>query len=110
MGILGFLSASDIKLSDGAIYAIVGFVIVLIVLALLVGIFYLTGLLFGSKLFNEKLQSNKSKPIEIEKPGVAENADAEVVAAITAAITMMYESECSVVPSFVIRHIKRKQQ
>ncbi len=110
MNIALFLSASDYKLSDGALYALIGFIIVLLVLALLVGIFYLTGFLFRhTPLGKEKLFERKKGRSEVS-PTSHEESDDEIIAAITAAITAIYESESDggeVVPGFVIRHIKR---
>ncbi|MBD5132327.1 MAG: hypothetical protein HDT28_07070 [Clostridiales bacterium] len=106
-----FLSASDVKIGDAALYALIGFVIVLLVLALLVGIFYLTGFLFQTKaLSREKLFERKKKPkVESEE---ADEDDTEIVAAITAAIAAIYSSEGEgddVKPEFVIRRIKRNK-
>lgn len=113
MNTLMFLCASDTKISDAALYSVIGFVIVLLVLLLLVGIFYLTGFVFKTKfmskdnLFERKGKNKASDSVE--------SADAddeqEVVAAITAAITAVLseENESDAVPEFVIRRIKRNK-
>ncbi len=108
-----FLAASDTKLGDIALYSLIGFLIVLAVLALLVGIFYLTGFLFGhTALGKEKLfERNKKKK---KQESVADETDAasdeELVAAITAAISVVLESENDgVCPEFVIRRVSRKK-
>lgn len=110
-----FLSASDIGLGDGALYSIVGFIIVLAVLALLVGIFYLSGFIFQTKfLSKDNLFERKNKKASAAKSdGSSEDEDdEETVAAIFAAIAAIYADEHSgddTVPEFVIRHIKRNK-
>lgn len=106
-----FLSASDITVGSAALYALVGFVIVLAVLALLVGIFYLSGYLFRTKfLSREKLFERKKKAdgVSEQKEEQAEEDDLETVAAITAAISAMLEDD-GVKPDFVIRRITRNK-
>ncbi len=116
--IKSFLSASDVPIGTAALYALVGFVIVLIVLALLVGIFYLVGFIFrtkalsGDKLFDFKgKKQTEVKDPEIV-PDVTVNADdeTETVAAITAAISVILSEETgSSAPDFVIRRVTRKK-
>ncbi|MCH5157696.1 MAG: OadG family protein [Clostridiales bacterium] len=112
---LSFLSASDVPIGTAALYAVIGFVIVLGVLALLVGIFLISGLIFRTKaLSKDKLFEKKEKPNpepEFVPSAVPErNNDDEIVAAITAAITVILSEECgeSEKPEFVIRKIVRK--
>lgn len=105
-----FLSARDMSMLEAFLYAIVGFVIVLAVLALLVGIFYLSGFLFRSKLLGSDKRSerkNKKAPAVVS----SDEDDEELVAAVTAAIAVILESESDedVKPEFVIRRIVRKQ-
>lgn len=100
------LSAKDLSLGEGALYAVIGFVIVLSVLALLVGIFYLSGYVFKSKLFNK---NDVKKPAAVQPTETADDDD-ELVAVITAAIACMLEEESGgEVPEFVIKRIKRKK-
>ena len=108
MDIVTLLSAKSYSLGEGALFSLVGFIIVLLVLALLVGIFYLSGFIFQSKAFN-KPKKDKAKPTTAQKDDVEE--DEEVVAAITAAITCILSSESGddVPPEFVIKRIKRKK-
>ena len=90
-----------------AVYAVVGFIIVLVVLALLVGIFYLLGAVFNSKLLNGK--GKKKEPVTNAAVESADTDEGELVAAITAAITaVLAEENSDVVPEFVIRRVKRK--
>lgn len=106
---LALLSASEeMSLGEGALYAVVGFIIVLLVLALLVGIFYLSGFIFQSKLFNKK---REEKPATAQPAvSVEEETDEQLVAAITAAIACVMEDECSGdAPEFVIKRIVRKK-
>lgn len=111
-----FLSASDIAISDAAVRALVGFVIVLAVLALLVGIFYLSGFLFRTKFLSKdklfsfgKKNKDKSLPKDGGEPVSADMEDEETVAAITAAITVMLSEDGDAAPEFVIRRIARKK-
>ncbi len=114
MNIVSFLSASDMKISDAALYALVGFIIVLAVLALLVGIFYLTGFLFQTKaLSKQNLFERKKKSKTSDDVNSDIDADAETIAAITAAIYSIYADEAdadngNVTPEFVIRRVKKK--
>ena len=113
---IAFLSASDTPLGDAALYAIIGFVIVILVLALLVGIFYLSGFIFKTKvmsrdkLFDFKKKAPKEPEIIAEEP-VNTLDDDEVVAAITAAISVMISDSAGEgeKPEFVIRRITRKK-
>ncbi|MDE6028908.1 MAG: OadG family protein [Clostridiales bacterium] len=102
------LSAGKITLAEGALYAVIGFVIVLIVLALLVGIFYLSGFIFQSKPFNKQ----KAKKSAVTQPqSTDDETDEQLVAAITAAITCVLQSESQdgEAPEFVIKRIVRKK-
>ncbi|MDE6401370.1 MAG: OadG family protein [Clostridiales bacterium] len=116
MGMTMFLSASDTPISEAAVKALVGFVIVLAVLLLLVGIFYLTGFLFRTKwlskdnLFERKKKNVKSNDVTtVDTNG--EETDEELYAVISAVISAMYDDEAigdDVKPDFVIRRVKRK--
>ncbi len=106
---VSFLSASDVKIGDAALYALVGFVIVIAVLALLVGIFYLSGFIFRTKaLSRDNLFERKKK----DGPAPQDGDDEQTVAAITAAIAVILAEESGgdddVKPDFVIRRITRK--
>lgn len=104
---IALLSAKDITLGEGALYSLIGFVIVLLVLALLVGIFYLSGYIFKSKLFNKKEEKNPAAAMPKE---TAADDDDELVAVITAAVACMLEEENGgAAPEFVIKRIKRKK-
>lgn len=112
MVITSVLSASgDISLADGALYSVIGLIIVIAVLALLVGIFYLTGYLFQTKaLSRENLFERKSKTSpQTDSRSDGDEADDEITAAIVAAVGIILQNECGddVKPDFVIRRIKR---
>lgn len=112
MNLFMLLSASDTSLSNAALYALVGFLIVLSVLAILVGIFYLTGFLFQkTRLGSDKLFERKAKAPSVEQSPVASDEDdEEVIAAIFAAIAAVYAEESNDdKPDFVIRRVKRKK-
>ncbi|MCH5163025.1 MAG: OadG family protein [Clostridiales bacterium] len=101
-----------ITVGTAAIYAIIGFSIVVAVLALLVGVFYLSGYIFRTKaLSREKLFEFKKKPTEpVYVPEIVDEGDElDVVAAITAAITAILTDENGgEKPEFVIRRVTRK--
>lgn len=111
LGNLGF-GNSDTSIGTAALYALLGICIVVLVLALLVGIFYLSGLLFRTKaLGKDNLFERKPRQKESDEQPVSDSdeEDEQVVAAIVAAISCIYESEDGgVKPDFVIRRIKRK--
>ena len=109
---LTFLAASDVKLGDAALYSLIGFLLVFAVLALLVGIFYLMGAIFRSKLFNmPKKEKKKGKRATetVAAPSASDDDEDEVAAAITAAISVMLEQESGEPAEFVIRRITRKK-
>lgn len=103
------LSAEKVTLGEGALYSVIGFVIVLLVLALLVGIFYLSGFIFQSKPFNK--QKKDSPPAAPQQQSVDDETDEQLVAAITAAIACVLQSEydSGEAPEFVIKRIVRKK-
>lgn len=104
-------SSSDTSLSKAALYALIGFVIVLLVLALLVGIFYLTGALFKTKALSKpNLFQRKKKAEKQEIVSAEEQDDEQLFAVISAVISAVYDSEerNEVKPDFVIRRIKKK--
>lgn len=106
------LSASDTSIGDAALYSLVGFVIVLAVLALLVGIFYLTGFLFQTKaLSKDKLFERKPKAEPVENAD--DTSDEELFAVISATISAIYDAETpqgEEKPDFVIRRISRNKR
>ena len=100
-----FNESAVITKGMAALYALIGFVIVLVVLALLVGIFYLLGAVLG----NKKLSGKGKKQEAAASVEATSDDEGEIVAAITAAITAILSEENSdVVPEFVIRRVKRK--
>lgn len=106
---VSFISATDISVGVAALYALVGFVIVLLVLALLVGIFYLSGYLFRTELLSKEKLFERKKQSDGEgsnSQGQEEDIELETVAAITAAISATLEDD-GVRPDFVIRRITR---
>lgn len=111
-----FLAAEKIGYGEAALDALIGFLIVLAVLALLVGIFYLTGFLFSrtalgkDKLFERKPKSKKSDKTSDAVGKSAADGDEQTVAAIAAAITVILEEESGgESPEFVIRRVTRKK-
>ena len=102
------LSAKDMTLGEGALFALIGFIIVLLVLALLVGIFYLSGYIFQSKPFNKKKEQPAAKVQPTDDSD--EETDEQIVAAITAAVMCMLQEESGgEAPEFVIKRIVRKK-
>lgn len=103
-------AADNMSVGDAALYALVGFLIVLAVLALLVGIFYLSGFIFKSKALNGGLKKKKDDgAANVAAPAESDDEE-ELVAAITAAISVILseESDTDVQPDFVIRRIKKR--
>ncbi len=102
-------------IGEAAVDAVLGFVIVVGVLALLVGIFYISGRLFRTKaLSKENLFEFKKQNVACEPAYVPEITDdggeLETVAAIAAAISAVLEDENGgQKPEFVIRRITRKK-
>lgn len=107
LGDLGF-GKSDVGIGNAALYALIGLLIVIAVLALLVGVFYLSGFLFRSKLFNKR---SEKKSQAVETAPEPDDDDEELLAVITAAISAVYdgETEGDAKPEFVIRRVKRKK-
>lgn len=104
---ISFLSDEVAKytLGEGALLALVGFIIVLLVLALFVGIFILSGMIF--KKMDEKKATKPSAPAA-STVAESEDGDEEVVAAITAAISCILSEESGEqAPDFVIKRVKR---
>lgn len=106
-----------ISIPETLVYVLIGILGVFLVLAVLIGLLYAVQLLFKydvfdkiGNIFKKKEKPAESKPESGEK--IASTASAEdpdeIVAAITAAICAVYESESGEVPPFVIRNIKRK--
>lgn len=107
---IAFSAAKSMSLGNGALVAFIGFIIVLAVLALLVGIFYISGAIFKSKLFN-KQKAVTPLPQQTKVAEAAEDeTDDALVAVITAAVACMLEEECDGdAPEFVIKRIVRKK-
>lgn len=83
---------------------VIGVVMVFVILGLLIGIIYLTHFLL-------KISAKKSDNKMIAMPVTDSDENQRIVAAITAAVTMAYETECEeagVEPvDFVVTNIKR---
>ena len=99
--------SQKIGIGKAALLALIGFVIVFLVLAVLVLLLMLFKFLFGLKI-----NFKKNKNAETANEGTAEvneDNDEETVAAITAAIACMLETESGEEQAapFVIRKIKR---
>lgn len=107
-------SGDTVKLSnlDAFLYAIVGFCIVLAVLAVLVLIFSASGMLFKSNFsfLKKKAPQTQSDDAANDNLSVNPSDDAALIAAITAAISccMAEDSSDDIVPDFVIRRITKK--
>ncbi len=105
----------QIPIPQTLVYALIGMVGVLLVLAVLIGLLYLFQMLFKFNVFDKigGLFKKKEKPVGGQAESAAKVASSdedpdEIVAAIVAAISAVYESEGGEVPPFVIRNIKRK--
>ena len=95
---------SDIDLLMALLYAVIGISVVICVLLILVGL-----LMIFEKIFSAigKSDAKKQKTKEIEPTAVSE--DEETVAAITAAIAMIYAEENGTqeVAPFTVRRIRQ---
>ncbi len=95
-----------IDLGEGAFYAVFGFLFVFLGIALLIAVIYLVGLVMtklGGRKHAKKEEPVPAAPIALE---VEEGISPEIVAAITAAVSVCMEEErqkCE----FVVRKIKR---
>lgn len=96
---------SDVKFTDALLYALIGIVVVFVVLAVLVII-----LTLFEKIFTIKIKKHCESEKETENVQQMQETgdDCEVTAAITAAITIILESESpsSTVAKFRIRSLK----
>ena len=97
-----------LNVGEGAFYAVFGFLFVFAGIALLVTIFTVLGVIMKKvNARRPKKRKIKSKvPLPESEPMEEEELSPEVVAAITAAIAAMYESE-NAKCDFVVRRIKR---
>ena len=98
----------QMDVGDGAFYAVFGFLFVFIGIALLVVIFTVLGVVM-KKLNARKPKKRKIKSkvvIEQDEVPADEEDDPEVVAAIMAAISAVYEGE-NAKCDFIVRRIKR---
>ena len=97
------------NVGDGAFYAVFGFAFVFLGIALLVVIFTVHGIIM--KKLNERKPKKRKIKSKVEEPEAetsenGEEISPETVAAITAAILAIYESE-NAKCEFVVRRIKR---
>lgn len=108
------LSADEVEkiyltIPEALLVALVGILIVFAILAVLIGILYLFKLVFGLPIFKDKKDSVNNLEAEM----LLQVSDEETVAAITAAINLILESESAektstaVTPAFRIKSIKR---
>ena len=112
--LLSALEASSVSKALG--YALIGILGVFLVLAVLIGLLYLFQMIFKFNVLDKiaglfkKKSKDETKSESTASPAVAMQSDDEdeIVAAICAAISAIYESEGGEVPPFVIRNIKRR--
>ncbi len=97
------ISAFKMPIGKAALIALLGIVIVFAVLAVLVGILTIFKLVFNIKL--EKKPS-RNAPAASDSVATDEEDDAEVIAAITAAIACMWQEETVTAP-FRIKSIRK---
>ena len=93
-----YFCSSDLTFADSLLVLFVGMAIVFLALAILV---------VADKKGNKKPVSVPNEAAEESESEISTDADAEIVAAITAAISMMYaaESEDGEVPPFRVKSI-----
>lgn len=111
--ILNMISAAaeqKIPLGDAAIYSLIGFTLVVCILFLLVGIFYLSGYLLQKDISLKNIFKKKKSDKNAEE--VADVIEEETVAVITAAISEILAQERAALVQeqtevpFVIKNIK----
>lgn len=104
------LASADFNFGHSLLVFLIGMLVIFFVLATLVlTVMAVSGFFrIGDKISSKK----KAKQVEVkaEQPVSAVSNDAEIVAAITAAISMIYasESECGEVPPFRVKSIIQK--
>ena len=100
-----YFCSSDLTFADSLLVLFVGMAIVFLALAILV-VAVIAFKLFDKK-GNKKPVSVPNEAAEESESEISTDADAEIVAAITAAISMMYaaESEDGEVPPFRVKSI-----
>ncbi|MBP5593020.1 MAG: OadG family protein [Clostridia bacterium] len=99
---------TDYSLGEFALFSVIGLLIVVLALAVLVLIITGISKILGLKIFSGEAKNEKN-PAETTQPATAAGSDAELVAAITAALYAYYEvseEETAPVP-FVIRSIRK---
>ncbi len=107
----------QIPIPETLVYALIGIIGVFFVLAVLIGLLYAFQTLFKYNVFDKigGLFKKKDKAVggetvssSGEKAVSSTDDEGEIVAAIIAVISAVYETEGGEVPPFVIRNIKRK--
>ncbi|MCI8612888.1 MAG: hypothetical protein HFE48_04215 [Clostridia bacterium] len=99
---------SDMSLGKAALIAVLGISVVLVILLVLVGL-----LTVFEKIFSSLSKKSEAKSKQTANAVSAEDeSDEETVAAIVAAVTMLYAEDCGEdsVPPFVVRRIKQVSQ
>ncbi len=93
-----------ISVGEAAIYAVIGFLVVFVGIAILVLAVWLIGLIF--KRINENKKS-ETETINLQtKAEIGDESQEELIAVITAAIAAVYTSE-NRKPEFTVKKIKR---
>ena len=107
MNFNGLLNAAKVSVGDAALYAALGFAVVILGIAFLIFVIWLVG-----KFFTKKKAA--PAPVVQEKPAIAsvndEDISEETVAVIMAALTAYYESVNTATNSnceFIVKRIKR---
>ncbi len=96
----------EVPVSEAALYALLGFLIVFVGIAFLIFVVWLVGKLMGKP---KKMQKVEKKVEKIEETPVVEDSEEfseETVAVITAAIMAYYEAN-GVKCGFTVKRIKR---
>ena len=104
------LNAIQATPQEAALYALIGFLVVFVGIALLIAVVWLVGKVL-SKTQGGAATVKKTQPVpkQSTKPQSSDEIDAETLAVITAAIMAYYENQGSRC-EFVVKRIKRIQR
>lgn len=109
LNIVSFEDAPKATVGEAALYALIGFLVVFVGIALLIAVIWLVGRVMNGIQTSEK-ETVKEIPVKTSiaqtKPTEQDEVDEETLAVITAAIMAYYEQQNSKC-EFTVKRIKR---
>lgn len=109
LNIVSFEEAPKATIGEAALYALIGFLVVFVGIALLIAVIWLVGRVMNGVQNNEK-DPIKEMPVKVptvqSKAEEQDGVDEETLAVITAAIMAYYEQQNSKC-EFAVKRIKR---